>query len=173
MTMNYNLIEVYIIEKNSTYMNDKIIDIECSYNTIENILLQMESNKIKSNKKELKIYKHNNLIYENNNNEKTNIYEIIPVNVSISEETFYDIVEIRYLKKKIKIHSFPFNKNIDDMYTINTIQYKLSDVYLNVETEIRNDKSINKAYFTANVESKDCRESIDSRIKKVLELLNC
>lgn len=171
MRMNYNLIEIYIIEKNKTFMNDKIIDIECSHDTIENILNKMELNRIKSNKKELKIYKNNNLTYENFNNEKTSIYEMIPVNVIYSEETFYDVVEIRYLKKKIKIHSFPFNKNIDDMYTTHTIQYKLSDVYLNVETETRNDKSINKAYFTANIESKDCRESVDSRIKKVLELL--
>lgn len=171
MAINYNFVEIYLIEKNKTFMNDKIIDIECSYKMIENILQKMELNKIKFNKRELKIYKHQNLIYENINNDRTNIYEVVPIDVSIVQERSNDLVEVKYSKKKIKIHSFPFNKNVDDIYSVKTIQYKLSDVYLNIETEIRDGKSINKAYFTACVDDNDSRESIDARIKKVLAII--
>lgn len=167
--MEYNYIETYIL--NDMYLKNKILDLKHDSEFISNVLYKLDEHKIKFNKREFKIYKKDMFILENFNNEKNTTYIVEPIHIQILDYK-HKLAELRFNRKKIKAHSFPYDMNIDSSYHVKNIQFKLGDIYFNVDSEIYEECIINKMYFCGMVEDNESYLAIRQKIENLLKTLD-
>ena len=146
--INTNYQEFYLL---NNVHNKNVIDISINKNVIDSLLEKVLKRKQKYVKKEFKVYKYQDLVLENHCNTAIKVYRLTPSSHKIIDGM---IVALYFEKQKENYNVFPCTDNLDALYYVNRITFKMNDVtFLNFDTEIYSEvESIHKIFINYNVD---------------------
>lgn len=130
--------------------NGNVFDISVDENKINNILNNILKRK-KYIKKEFKVYKNKDLILENYENKCIKVYKLKSVKHEVQSKK---ILKLEYEKQKENYHTFPCTSNLDSVYHVKRITFKINDcIFLNFDSEIYSEKeSVHKIFINYNID---------------------
>jgi hypothetical protein len=163
--MKSNYIEFYLL---GNKVNDNLFDISVSEDKINSILKNISKRK-KHFKKEFKVYKHQDMILENYENKSIKVYRLNPVNYNVLQNE--KILKLEYEKQKENYHTFPCTSNINSVYHVKRITFKMNDcLFLNFDSEIYSEKeSIHKIFINYNIDYNKDSSFFENELEMILK----
>lgn len=144
-----NYLEFYLLNENNEN-NENLVDISIDENKMNNILKHILKRK-KYIKKEFKVYKYKDMTLENYDNKCIKVYKLNPVKHQFQ---YKQILKLEYEKQKENYHTFPCTSNLNSVYHVKRITFKMNDsIFLNFDSEIYSEKvSIHKIFINYNID---------------------